>query len=46
MTAAMKLKDTPSKESYGKPIQPIKKQRHLWGLTENNKKFCKAIILQ
>ena len=28
MTAAMKLKDTPWKESYGQPRQHIKKQRH------------------
>ena len=28
VTAAMKLKDTPWKESYDQPRQPIKKQRH------------------
>ena len=28
VTAAMKLKDTPWKESYGQPRQHIKKQRH------------------
>ena len=28
MTAAMKLKDAPWKESYDKPRQHIKKQRH------------------
>ena len=28
LIAAMKLKDTPWKESYGQQRQPIKKQRH------------------
>ena len=28
VTAAMKLKDTPWKESYDQPRQRIKKQRH------------------
>ena len=28
VTAAMELKDTPWKESYDQPRQPIKKQRH------------------
>ena len=28
VTAAMKLKDAPQKESYDKPRQHIKKQRH------------------
>ena len=28
VTAAMKLKDAPLKESYDKPRQDIKKQRH------------------
>ena len=28
MTAAMKLKDTPWKESYDQPRQHIKKRRH------------------
>ena len=28
VTEAMKLKDTPWKESYNKPRQHIKKQRH------------------
>ena len=28
VTAAMKLKDTPWKESYDQPRQHIKKQRH------------------
>ena len=28
VTGAMKLKDTPWKESYGQPRQHIKKQRH------------------
>ena len=34
VTAAVKLKDTPWKESYDKPRQHIKKQRHF------AKKFC------
>ena len=30
VTAAMKLKDTPWKESYDQPREPIEKQRHYY----------------
>ena len=55
VTAAMKLKDTPWKESYDQPRQHIKKQRHYFankGLSSQSYGFpvimygCKSWIIK
>ena len=41
VTAAMKLKDTPWKESYDQPRQRIKKQKHFFA---NKGRLVKAMV--
>ena len=48
VTAAMKLKDTPWKESYDEPRQHIKKQRHYFvnkGLSSQGYGFSSSRVM-
>ena len=46
VTAAMKLKDTPWKESYDQPTQCIKKQRHYFAKVKTLLYFLKVCLVK